>query len=211
MPNSSIPTSRSRRAGAGGVTRPSLGRAVLVAVLAALAVGWGPAEPAAACSCAESDVRTAVEGADAVFIGTVEERAATGLPWDTGSRTERRFLLEVQEVVKGEAHERQAVFSSGDDGSCGFELVGDGPFAVFADREDGDRYRSDLCSGNTEATAALAAELAELAEDDARLLPGSSPYSGWFTPRRALASGGVALLAGLVGWLAVRRRRRRAS
>ena len=63
-----MPSRRARRAGTSGVTLSSLGRALLVTVLAGLAAVWGPAGPAQACSCAVATTADHLRDADVVFV-----------------------------------------------------------------------------------------------------------------------------------------------
>ena len=211
MPNSSIPTSRSRR-GAGEVTMPSLGRALLVAVLAALAVGWGLAHPAAACSCAGLSTAQQFARADVVFVGRLVERTVEE-PL-TSSVDPARHVFTVDGAWKGEVPERAVVLSAESGASCGLELRGNGPFVVFAG-DAGTHLDAGLCDGTTELTPAVEAELDDLAgpASSAAVVPGSHPDPqdvGWWTGGRIALWGGLAALLALLPLrvLLVRRRRR---
>lgn len=177
-------------------------------LLAALFVVWGPAGPAQACSCAEASTAVHFGGADAVFTGRLVDRSVDS-GWPTSSSADRaRHVFDVEVVLKGGAHRRQAVFSAADGAGCGLELDGTGPFVVFASHSD-DRLRADLCGGTTALTPELHAELAALSADGSgRLLPGSSPDTSWWTAPR-LVGGGLLGLLGAAGLLFLRRRHRR--
>lgn len=182
---------------------------LVLGLLTALLVAWGPAAPAQACSCAEASPGHHFADADAVFTGRLVQRSVDHPDRPTASSADpARHVFAVEVVLKGAAHRRQAVFSSADGASCGLELDGDGPFVVFARQHDG-RLRADLCGGTTPLTSHLHSELVSLADDDAgRLLPGSSPDTSWWTTPR-LVGGGVAGLAAGAGLLVFLRRRQR--
>jgi len=127
-------------------------------------------------------------------------------------------------VQKGSAAPSQAVLSAASGASCGLELAGDGPFLVFATRDDDGVLRADLCGGTAELTPGLAAEVAGLGgtpglptEPEAALpaeLLGHGPLDPAMAadsapPSTALAlESGAAALALLAGVLVVRSRRR---
>lgn len=182
---------------------------LLLGLLTALLVVWGPAAPAQACSCADASPAEHFANADAVFTGRLVERSVDHPDRPSISSADpARHVFEVEVVLKGTAHHRQAVFSAADGASCGLELTGEGPFVVFA-REHDDRYRADLCGGTAALTPHLHSELAELnAGDPGRLLPGASPDTSWWTAPR-LVGGGVLGLVGAAGALLLLRRRHR--
>ena len=219
MPISSIPTSRVRWGGPGGLTAASVGRgraALVVLLLCAAAVLAGPAGPAQACSCVENDPVAHFQRADAVFIGTLVDRTVSHPDFPAISSADpARHVFAVERVLKGEVHERQAVVSPDSGASCGLELEGDGPFAVFAQR-DGDGYRARLCGGSGPLTPDLQATLEELADPATGapptgvLRPGSSPEAGWWTSgRTGMTAAAAALVLTSAGVLTLRRRRGR--
>ena len=194
-----MPSRRSRRAGAGGVTLPRLGRGLLVAVLAGLASGWGPAGPAEACSCAIATTADHVRRADVVFVGRLDERTVIGdVTWN---------VFTVDRLVKGEPVERALVIGPEID-MCGLDLRGSGPFVVFAREQEG-HLRTRGCSGTGPLQPELAADLGVVTSrapersDVAR--PASPQDGGPWTTVAALAGGGV-LLATAVAVGVLRRR-----
>ena len=201
MPNSSMPTSRSRRAGAGGVTLPRLGRALVVAVLACLASVWGPAGPAQACSCKIATTADHVQHADVVFVGTLAERTVTAdVTWNA---------FTVDRPVKGPAAERVVVLGPETD-MCGLDLRGSGPFVVFASEREG-HLRTYGCSGTGPLRPEVAADLDELAAPAPATSEAAGPVpardGGTPIPVLVLVGGGVVLVTA-AGALAVARRRR---
>lgn len=202
IPNSSMPSSRSRRAGAGGVTLSRLGRALVVAVLACLASVWGPAGPAAACTCKVATTADHVRLADVVFVGRLVERTVTeDVTWNA---------FTVDRPVKGPATERVVVLGPETD-MCGLDLRGSGPFVVFASEREG-HLRTYGCSGTGPLRPEVAADLDELvapAPVTSQAAAGPVPARDGGTPIPVLALvGGGAVLVTAAGALAVVRRRR---
>ena len=109
---------------------------------------------AEACSCATFTDAEAYEFADVVFTGTLVEINTP--PGDVVVSTDpERFVFDVDQVFKGEVQTRQSVVTAREGASCGLEISGPGPFAVFARLDDdgltsgafeGEVY-SSLCSG----------------------------------------------------------------
>jgi hypothetical protein len=132
-------------------------------------------------------------------------------------------VFAVDTVLKGTAQERQGVVSADFGSSCGLELSGVGPFAVFATRSDdvvGDQYAADLCGGTAPVDATLAADLATLAASPVNPAPSDAPQpgaAGPTAPQPAASSVLVAPLAAsaalvlLLAGLLLRRRARRRS
>ena len=210
MPNSSIPRSRPWPAAAGGVTPPSLGRALLVAVLAAVAVAWGPAGPASACSCRVATTADRYAEADVVFVGRLVERTVDEPV--TSSVDPARHVFAVDRAVKGQVPERAVVLSAVSGASCGLELRGTGPFVVFAG-EAGTHLEAGLCGGTAELTPELEAQMAALTDEAAPpvdVVPSNRrgpDGNGWW-PAPAVAAAGVALLIGVPVGLRLLLRRR---
>jgi len=103
--------------------------AVLFAVLAVATV-IGTAEPAAACTCVGRSDTEALEAADAVFSGEVTSAQVSALE-------PQRYVFDVDLVYKGVVGSRQTVVSPQGGGACGLDLVGPGPFLVFASTSGG--------------------------------------------------------------------------
>ncbi|MDK3255473.1 hypothetical protein [Blastococcus capsensis] len=148
--------------------------ALLLGCLLAVA-GVVAAAPASACSCTGGTTAEFFARADAVFTGSLGSRSVDQPPGPIGSSTDPALhVFGVDTVFKGTAHERQGVVSPESGASCGLELTGDGPFAVFATRDatlgetpftalaEG-QYAAFLCGGTAELTPALEAELRALA------------------------------------------------
>ena len=198
-------------------------RRVLTTVLlgcALLLTGWAVGSPASACSCAGGTVADQVAAADVVFAGELVSREVQHPPGSVqGSDDPALHLFTVDAVHKGAATAEQRVVSADSSASCGLDLVGDGPFLVFA-TDPGDRpggqLAADLCGG----TAPLTPEL--VAEVERQTGPAAAPAP--LDPPRVSAEAlqahgspswvplameiGVAVLTLLAGVLAVRRRRR---
>ncbi len=154
-------------------------------------------EPAGACSCASpvADVEAAAH-ADVVFTGTLVDVATPSTP--PLALPVRRFVFEVDEVLKGSAADRQPVVSSGDGASCGLEIGGHGRFVVFATTrsdglgghlEEGALY-SHLCSGTRALVGAAWAEDLRKDLSDA----GADDGGRWGAWLAALGAGGVVTL-----------------
>ena len=136
----------------GGVRRILTRTALLAlaAVLACAAVLIAPM-PAWACSCAPVTTRDALDGADAVFRGTVSERDRVGRGAD--ARIELRF--DVSRVFKGRVFSEQVVGTATDSAACGIEAEVGSQWVIFAKESvdgSGDRLvtrmSTDSCSGN---------------------------------------------------------------
>lgn len=185
-----------------------------------LLAGWVSAAPASACSCAPTGTAEQFAAADTVFSGRLTSREVLG---GSSSDDPAVHLFAVDAVQKGSASADQTVVSAASGASCGLELAGNGPFLVFATRDDDGVLRADLCGGTAELTPGLAAEVAGLGgpstlptEPEAALpaelgrgpLDQATADDG--APRSTtLALGvGAAVLAVLAGALVVRSRRR---
>ena len=191
---------------------------LLLGCLLAVAGVVAPA-PASACSCAGGTTAEFFARVDAVFTGFLSSRSVDRPPGSLGSSSDPALhVFAVETVLKGSPHERQGVVSPESGASCGLELAGEGPFAVFATRDAtlGDtpfttlaegQYAAFLCGGTAELTPALETELRALAAPEeapeAAPLPGAAgtelPASGPGTIQLLVAGvalGGMALLLG---------------
>jgi hypothetical protein len=120
---------------------------VVLAVLSAVAVSWGPgAEVARACSCQvpESEAE-AVERSDVAFTGRLVERIDPD-PLLTSSDAVR-YVFEVELVHKGSVGPRVEVESAVQSTSCGAVVSEEFPMFVVASKEGG-RLTTSLCAGN---------------------------------------------------------------
>ena len=193
---------------------------LLSCVFGAVAVTLAPT--ASACSCVPQTTAQYLERADAVFSARLlsREEPSGGV---LSSADPALHVFAVDTVFKGTAHAEQGVLSPLSGATCGLELVGDGPFVVFATGSPdlggtpfaalaGDQYASLLCDGTAPATAELVAELRALApaapDAAGAPLPGragtTAPGGGPWVPAVA-GAGALVLLA--VGAVLVRRRR----
>ncbi|TFV63489.1 hypothetical protein E4P41_04330 [Geodermatophilus sp. DF01-2] len=162
--------------------------------------GWVPAPAASACSCAGGTTAEYATRADAVFSGRLVSREVVG---ETALHV---FVVET--VHEGEVAARQGVVPAASGATCGLEVAGQGPFLVFATRDD-DRLAAGLCGGTATWTPEVAAQLQELTGATAAPRSGAAgtelpggPSAG------ALAVGAAVLLAAAVGGELLLRRRR---
>lgn len=131
------------------------------------------AAPAQACSCAGGTAAEFTERADAVFTGRLVSREEPdGLVISSADPALHVFAVDA--VAKGAVSERQEILSPVSGASCGLELTGDGPVAVFATRTaasglspgtpplEDDQYYAYLCGGSAPLTPELEAELGAL-------------------------------------------------
>ena len=135
----------------------------LFALVTGLAVGL-TTSPAAACSCMEPSDEQSFELADAVFTGTIVE-----IIDDANAYI---FVVEVDQVFKGEVTEWQRTTTAYDGAGCGILLPTDTPVVLFGSQSDHeDLYSVGLCDPNR-----------ALTESDA-LFPDVEPYAptpgGW--------------------------------
>ncbi|MDP9427667.1 MAG: hypothetical protein M3Q47_01755 [Actinomycetota bacterium] len=169
-----------------------------LATLLLVLAGWVAAPPASACSCTGGTTAEFAARVDAVFAGRLVSREVVG-----GTAL---HVFAVDTVYAGEVSARQGVLSPVSSASCGLELAGEGPFLVFATRQDG-RLAAGLCGGTTGWTPEAAAELQVLTG----VRPPDPGTAGNDVPAgpsaAALEAGAAVLLAvAVVGGLLLRRR-----
>lgn len=200
---------------------------LLSALLGALVVVG--AAPAQACSCAGGTTAEFAARADAVFTGRLVSRTEPDRPIRS-SADPALHVFAVDAVVKGAVSARQEVLSPVSGATCGLELTGEGPVAVFATRTPDpyisasdpdladDQYYAYLCGGSAPLTPELEAELGPL-----RPVAASPPPAAPVEPRAAATSspdrdgpaaallvlGGGAVLVCAGALLVLRRRRAR--
>ncbi len=174
-------------------TKRRTAAAVLAGVCAALAALVNPPAPAWACSCAVVDPRTALDGADAAFVGTLETRRESnrGRVRSTADPVTLGFLVE--RVLKGDLGDFVEVVTAAGGASCGIEARRGERLALLLTRS-GDRWESGLC----DQLAAERLNVHSFTEEKGR--------SRWWLV--LAAAGGLAVAAALA--LALRRRRRTA-
>ena len=187
-----------------------------------MAAGLLVATPASACSCVGQTTQEFFDRADAVFTARLVSREEPA-PM-TSSADPALHVFAVDTVFKGTAHEEQAVLSPVSGATCGLELVGEGPFVVFASRSADlggepfatladDQYAAFLCGGTAPLTPALEAELTALspapAPSEEPPAPGAAgpADAGSALPGPAIAA--VVALGLVVGTGALVHRRRR--
>ena len=187
-----------------------------------MAAGLLVATPASACSCVGQTTQEFFDRADAVFTARLVSREEPA-PM-TSSADPALHVFAVDTVFKGTAHEEQAVLSPVSGATCGLELVGEGPFVVFASRSAdlggepfatlaADQYAAFLCGGTAPLTPALEAELTALsaapAPSEEPPAPGAAgpADAGSALPGPAIAA--VVALGLVVGSGALVHRRRR--
>jgi hypothetical protein len=170
----------------------------LLAALLLVLAGWLTAPAASACSCTGGTTADSALSADAVFSGRLADREVVG-----GTAL---HVFTVDAVYAGQVAARQGVLSPASGASCGLELAGEGPFLVFAARED-DRLVADLCGGTTAWTPQAAAEVQVLTGSSAPE-PGSAGTELPEGPSDTALEAAVAVLlvAAFAGGLLLRRR-----
>jgi hypothetical protein len=174
----------------------------LLAGLLLVLAGWVLAPAASACSCTGGTTAEHALRADAVFSGRLVAREVVG-GWGGGTAL---HVFAVDTVHAGEVAARQGVVSPASGASCGLELAGEGPFLVFATREDG-RLAAGRCGGTTAWTAEAAAEVQMLTGATAPE-PGAAGTELPGGPSTALVEAVVAVLLVVAfgGGLLLRRR-----
>ena len=172
----------------------------LLATLLLVLAGWVPVPAASACSCTGGTPAEHALRADAVFSGRLVSREILG--GDTALH-----VFAVGTVHAGDVSARQGVVSPASGASCGLELAGEGPFLVFATREDG-RLAAGLCGGTTAWSAEAAAEV-QMLTGAAAPEPGTAGTELPGGPSDAALEAGAAVViaAAVVGGLLLRRRR----
>lgn len=181
--------------------------AALTAVLVPM-VAVVTAAPAYACDCVTRSEAEHFQSAEAVFAGTLVDRAVSQSGKYLSSRDPVTLTFEVSRVYKGDVGAIQDIQTVRDGMSCGIEVEGTGPHLVFAheDPSRGDNLRAGLCGGGR--PLAAGEELAfgpgtappgksttpEAKAAPAQPLESSAP--SWLVPVLALAGIGLAAAVG---------------
>jgi hypothetical protein len=138
--------------------------AAAVAALSLVVVGAGPSF---ACSCVMADTAQHVAWADVVVTGTLAEREPPAQTRVMSSMDPATYVVDVDQVYKGEAGSRIEILSPDSGASCGLELVAEHKrYVFFAGHEsmegaDQDHLWANLCGGSGPATPRLVAAVAE--------------------------------------------------
>jgi hypothetical protein len=143
-------------------------RALFAAVLVALSLLVVGAAPSFACSCVMSDAAGHVDGAGVVVSGTVTDVVPPPERAVMSSMDPATYVVDVDQVFKGEAGPTVEVLSPNSGASCGLENVKAGRrYVVFASHQsmqgnDPDRLWANLCGGTGPATPRLLAAVEEV-------------------------------------------------
>jgi hypothetical protein len=146
-------------------------RVLFAAAIAALSIVVVGAGPSFACSCVMADTATHVEWADVVLTGTLAERTPPEQTRVMSSMDPATYVVDVDQVFKGEAGPRVEILSPNSGASCGLELVAEHKrYVFFAGHEsmegkDQDHLWANLCGGTGPATPKLVGAVAEATGD----------------------------------------------
>ena len=164
-------------------------RLLLAGVLGALSLVVLGAAPSFACSCAMAGTEQYVDGADAVFTGTVTDKEPPPQRPVMSSMDPVTYTFDVERAFKGDLSDPLPVLSASSGASCGLEGVRVGQrYVVFASeskRGDHDLWAS-LCGGTALWSADLEADVV------AATGPGTTPTVGVDVPDDVAAGGGTA-------------------
>lgn len=140
--------------------------ASLFAALSIVVVGAGPSF---ACSCVADDAAGHVEGATVVVSGTVTDVVPPPSTKVMSSLDPATYVVDVDQVFKGQAGPTVEVLSPNSGASCGLENVEPGRrYVVFASHQsmegaDTDHLWANLCGGTGPATPELLAAVEDVA------------------------------------------------
>ncbi len=136
-------------------------RLLLAGVLGALSFVVLTAAPSFACSCATASTQEYVDGATAVFTGTVTDTEPPPKRREMSSMDPMTYTFEVDRAFKGDLTSPTEVLSAVSGASCGLEGVREGRrYVVFATEGRGDALWAGLCGGTAPWSAALGADVA---------------------------------------------------
>jgi hypothetical protein len=188
-------------------------RLLAALVLACVGVVVAQVPSQAVCRCVQSDVKTDIKRADAVFSGVLVDSSGTG----RGSKSDfSTYEVEVDTVYKGDVRTSSVeVRSRNDDCSLG-DLKSDKRYVFFV-TEQGTDLRADQCGGTAAGSSKLVGQVENVLGEGSPL-GGSNqpaePVDVTFTKvadaepdslTRTAAPGVALVLVGLLGLLVVRR------
>ena len=140
--------------------------AALAGLVLVLASIWAIPPRAHACGCIhDTDDPALVDLAEVIFTGTVIDVRSLGY--------NRTYTFAVTRVYKGSAYAEQRVQTASQDGACGLDLNGSGPFLVLGGYAPNGTLLANSCGGTTRPPA------------PAELGPGSPPQPGVEPPNPA--------------------------
>lgn len=182
-------------------------RRLLVIVIVGLTTVVVADAPAHACSCKALTVSQRVDGADAVFSGTVT--MASG-PTTSGKTQMMSYDVKIDRVYKGAiSSPRTTVKSAADEAACGLTgMTADNRYLFFVRAADAN-LKANSCGGTKPATSSLTQKIVALLGPGTTPIP-PKPEDATFTrvadaeplPLTRLAAPGAALLiVGLLGLL----------
>lgn len=127
--------------------RPARAVAMTLVSLLAIAGVFATNQPAHACDCPEPDPpEQAAKDAAAVFAGEV---VATTTRGDEPAVADLVSDVEVDEVWRGDVHERVEVATPADQGLCGTDLEDGVSYLFYVRENDGGDFVTDLCMRTT--------------------------------------------------------------
>ncbi len=188
-------------------------RLLAAIVLACAGVVLAQTPSHAVCRCVQSDVRTDIKRADAVFSGVLVDSSGTA----GGSKSDfATYEIEADTVYKGDVRTSTVdVRSRNNDCSLG-DLESDERYVFFV-TEQGSELRADQCGGTAASSGRLVSQV-EQVRGEGTALGGSNqpeePVTVEFTKvsdaepdslTRIAAPGAALVLVGLLGLLVVRR------
>jgi len=142
-------------------------RVLFAAVVAALSIVVVGAGPSFACSCVAGDAAEHAGRATVVVSGTVTDVVPPPKQKVMSSMDPATYVVDVDQVFKGEAGQTLEVLSPNGGASCGLEGVEPGRrYVLFASHQsmegkDSDHLWANLCGGTGPATPKLLAEVEE--------------------------------------------------
>jgi hypothetical protein len=185
-----------------------LAAALLFACLGLVATVATPAT-AADCTCKQGTLDQQVAGAEAVFIGTVDNVELAG--------DDHTYDVTASRAYKGAPERSTQVFSAGGRNACGLGELRTGVTYLFLATGTEAPYESDSCSGTTVRNDTKVTRIERLLGEGTSVEPPppptavltrveDSPPAGF---ARTAAPGAAATLIGLLGLVVVRRLARR--